>query len=648
MLVPNTFVPPGRNILTTLVRGGLASLFFAVPAQAGTITVTTTADGGAGSLLAAVQAANTGDTIVFDCGNSFACPATLDIATASNSGAFPGPTAFAISGKSITIDGSGGITLKAHPGTESASSLRLFYIDTGAALDLRNVTLTDAVARGGRGGNGWRSGGGGAGLGGAIFNQGGLSLSGVSIANSTAVGGREGYTFSCPWSSFYGYCSESNTGGGGGMGGDGGNSYVSYGHAYMGGGGGTGGNGFAGGNGGVGGIGGAGFGGSGGGAGGLLPSGTGGNGANGGGGGGGGQPYGQGGNGSVDGGGGGAGLAGGNGGFGGGGGGGGGVFTGGMGGFGAGGGARFGIEGLGGGYGGGFYEGGAGGGMGGAIFNRSGGTLTFGAGNGSIAGNIVTRGGGIGGPSFDDYLGHAWGGGLFLHGGTGATFNLGGGLMTIADTITSDCAEGPGVRLPPPPCTDAGITLGSGTLVLSAPDNFNGPTTVNGGTLRIDGTLTRSATVVNAGGTLAGTGTVRDVTLASGGALAPGDSPGTLQAGSLAWNGGADMAFELGATDSATDSDHLVLSGTLTKGSAGTYVFHFSDGLGAPALNVAYTLITFTGATNFVAADFDYDYSGADPSLVGSFAFVDTDPNTHALQFTATATPVRLQSFEVD
>ena len=66
------------------------------------------------------------------------------------------------------------------------------------------------------------------------------------------------------------------------------------------------------------------------------------------------------------------------------------------------------------------------------------------------------------------------------------------------------------------------------------------------------------------------------------------------------------------------------------------------DGNGAPALSTVYTLITFS-STNFVAGDFSFDYSGANNGLAGTFTVT-----ANAVQFTATALPVRLQSFEVD
>ena len=71
---------------------------------------------------------------------------------------------------------------------------------------------------------------------------------------------------------------------------------------------------------------------------------------------------------------------------------------------------------------------------------------------------------------------------------------------------------------------------GSGTLRLSGRDTFKGPLLVQKGTLEIAGSLA-TKTRVESGGTLAGAGTISDVSVAAGGALAPGsvDGNGTLK-----------------------------------------------------------------------------------------------------------------------
>jgi hypothetical protein len=124
----------------------------------------------------AIGFAVSGDVIDFDCA-ALNCPVTITLSSLGNNQGFPGPTALVITGKSITILGpaSGGVTLQASPGITSATSERLFFVDTGASLTLENLILQNGSARGGNGGSGFEGGGGAAGLGGAIFSQGTLT-----------------------------------------------------------------------------------------------------------------------------------------------------------------------------------------------------------------------------------------------------------------------------------------------------------------------------------------------------------------------------------------------------------------------------------------------------------------------------------------
>jgi hypothetical protein len=130
-----------------------------------------------------------------------------------------GPSALAVVGVSgtvlgnvifrpsfVTIDGGAapGLTLS---GPGGATSLRLFFVAQNCGLTLKNLTLSNGQARGGDGGEG---GGGAAGLGGAVFNEGALTVQACTFTDNLALGG---VAFS-PQFTF--------GGGGGGLGGPGG------------------------------------------------------------------------------------------------------------------------------------------------------------------------------------------------------------------------------------------------------------------------------------------------------------------------------------------------------------------------------------------------------------------------------------------
>ena len=79
----------------------------------------------------------------------------------------------------------------------------------------------------------------------------------------------------------------------------------------------------------------------------------------------------------------------------------------------------------------------------------------------------------------------------------------------------------------------------------------------------------------------------------------------------MTWNGNAALDFDIGTT-----SDLLALSGALTKGTAGTFTFDFTN-LGAVG-GTSYTLATFA-STTFSSTDFSAS------GLSGTFAIVNSD-----------------------
>ncbi|MGX9393839.1 autotransporter-associated beta strand repeat-containing protein [Nitrobacteraceae bacterium UC4446_H13] len=477
---------------------------------------------------------------------------------------------------------------------DGAGTYRGLFVYSGSAR-IENLTIQNAVAQGGKGGDsGAYGGGGGAGLGGALFVNAGAAatIANVNLNDNSASGGSGGA----------GVGNAGGGGGGGGMGGDGGNDSAAAGH---GGGGGLG----RGANGGASTVATSGSPGI------VIGASPGGNaglggdvgGPNGGGGGGGSPVNGGGGGvgGSYDGGfGGGSGGFAGAGGFGGGGGGGreassfgasiiGGGFGGGSGGYG-------GTPGFGGGRGGDIdlnrYSGGGGGGMGGAIFVVDGGSLTV-EGNLTINGNSVAGGaaGGVGATA-----GSAFGSGLFLQGSGALAFAPGAGnTQTISNNIADQTGSGgTGTYATGGPTCTAGAGCGSysgagswalnktgaGTLVLSGANTYSGGTTISAGKLAV----TDDSNLGNAmggitfnGGTLQTStpgGVPNFVTNRAVTLLAPGGTIETLRLTFLDGNiGGAGgltktgiLPLVLGGTNTYLGPTN-VNEGTLSPGSTGGF-----------------------------------------------------------------------------
>lgn len=114
-----------------------------------------------------------------------------------------GPNALPPIASDITVEGNGAVVERA----EMAPKMRLLFVagaptPTAAVggmrglepgkLTLRNLTLRGGLARGGAGGSCAVSGGGGAGLGGALFAQGQVTLWGVTLWGNRAEGGAGG------------------------------------------------------------------------------------------------------------------------------------------------------------------------------------------------------------------------------------------------------------------------------------------------------------------------------------------------------------------------------------------------------------------------------------------------------------------------
>ncbi|MDY3563725.1 autotransporter-associated beta strand repeat-containing protein [Gemmata sp. JC673] len=166
-------------------------------------------------------------------------------------------------------------------------------------------------------------------------------------------------------------------------------------------------------------------------------------------------------------------------------------------------------------------------------------------------------------------------------GGNGTIFAAAGSTLTLSGVISETGGSRPLLK------------DGSGTLILGGANTYTGQTTVDAGTLIINGNITSSSDVsVATGGTLGGGGTVPGVVLSAGATIAPGNSPGLLQSGSVTFVSGSTYSVELNGTTAGTQYDRTNVTGTVTLAGA-----TLSLSLGyAPAVGAQFALITNDGS----------------------------------------------------
>ncbi|HEX3720802.1 MAG TPA: choice-of-anchor Q domain-containing protein [Verrucomicrobiae bacterium] len=177
------------------------------------LVVVNLSDSGPGSLRQAILNSQSGTTITFSNGLFASQPGTVNLATVGATSF--GPSSLIVTNQ-ITIAGPAGSNGVVIARSNGAPAMRLFFVQEGASLTLKNVTLAAGLAQGGSGGSGFQrggGGGGGAGMGGAIFNFGTLDLENSTFSDNQALGGG---------GSASGGAGEGSGGGGGGMGGNGG------------------------------------------------------------------------------------------------------------------------------------------------------------------------------------------------------------------------------------------------------------------------------------------------------------------------------------------------------------------------------------------------------------------------------------------
>ena len=139
---------------------------------------------------------------------------------------------------------------------------------------------------------------------------------------------------------------------------------------------------------------------------------------------------------------------------------------------------------------------------------------------------------------------------------------------------------------------------GDGTLALNGLMVATSGWSITAGVLNVGPTIELGDVTLD-GGTLGGTGVVGNVTAPVGGTIAPGDSPGLLNVGSLTLDGSVTVDEEIDGPNAGSDYDRIRASGDVDLAGA-----HLNVTLGfAPAPGTVFRIIDNTG-TNPVAGTF--------------------------------------------
>lgn len=173
---------------------------------------------------------------------------------------------------------------------------------------------------------------------------------------------------------------------------------------------------------------------------------------------------------------------------------------------------------------------------------------------------------------------------------------------------------------------------GNGVLTLTNTNTYTGTTTVEAGKLLVNGSIASASSVqVNNGGTLGGSGIVHGaVTIASGGSLSPGTSPGTLtvtnnvfqQTGSsFIWEIGDNVSrtpavFTTNGSSNISPQDILAISGSGKAFTGGNFTFYIVQDTGPIVLNdlqgYSFTVVSSSGgAGNASLGTVTIDRSGS-------------------------------------
>ena len=117
---------------------------------------------------------------------------------------------------------------------------------------------------------------------------------------------------------------------------------------------------------------------------------------------------------------------------------------------------------------------------------------------------------------------------------------------------------------------------GTRTVTITGNHSYDGPTIVTSGTLIVDGNIENSTATVSSGATLGGSGTVGDLTIATGAFHNPGNSPGIMSTGDYNLSGSVIIEV-IGSTPGVGGHDQIDVTGTVDI-TGGTLVDQFTAG----------------------------------------------------------------------
>lgn len=177
-------------------------------------------------------------------------------------------------------------------------------------------------------------------------------------------------------------------------------------------------------------------------------------------------------------------------------------------------------------------------------------------------------------------------------------------------------------------------------LIINSTLSGSGGVTVSGGEY-VASTDTTLALTIGNGGTLKGADgvSVGDVTVQSGGTVAPGLSPGCLLTGNIAYTSGSTYTVEIDSATVCTGYDQTQVTGTVDLGDATLNIVKL--GSYTPADATVFTIITNDGV-DAVTGTFNGLVEGATTTVDGveyTVSYVGGDGNDVVLSATAVAAP---------